>query len=241
MVRASSIDVTGRIAPGCRPALSKTRSTSVRARPAPSQPVERRGRSPPAGPDPARAPARRPCRGPRTPPTTAPPVCGNSTIHPVTRRLPTAHRAGKPLALKRDRVGGTAEPSAQRKPISAARPSAPIRQLAGAAPRAIVDGRLRRQAQQFLHPQRVRGRRRRQPGHDPGGQHRRAAQHLLGVVGQRCANPAAARSCREAGGAPSVGVAVDARPPAAAAARVRAARRPCTTSRRARSASKMPQ
>jgi hypothetical protein len=41
-----------------------------------------------------------------------------------------------------------------------------------------------RQAQKLLHPARMRGRPGRQPKHDPGGQHRRTPQHLLGVVGQ---------------------------------------------------------
>ncbi len=48
----------------------------------------------------------------------------------------------------------------------------------------LLGGCALAEAQQLLHPPRVGRRPCRQSRHDPGGQHRGAPQHLLGVFGQ---------------------------------------------------------
>ena len=239
VVCASSSDVTCPMAPG---GVRRCRTPGPPRRgPPPHRPGRPAGpRSPPAASGRVRGAAR--ATMPRTHDVTddGAPIFGSSTYtrSPVEATCASARKA---LALNAITSAGAAVCIAaetdQRRPAVGG-------DAEFAGDRVDVGGVLAGQPEQVLHPHGVRRRGGRQPRHDPGREHRAAAQHVLDVVGQRAPNPAAARSFRRsrAGGArrsPADGC----RPPAAVAGptpgarrrgrrhRWRATRRRCPTGR----------
>ena len=136
-----------------------------------------------AAPARVRCAARRWCRGSRTARRRL--VGSGEAARRRASRARRPARRPKSAGAQRQNVGQPDVRPGGARAVEADHRDAPVGDDAQLAGDASTSTSASAQPEQLLHPHRVRRRRRGQSRDDPGCQHRGAAQHLVGVVGQR--------------------------------------------------------